>query len=235
MPSAAAEPAPAVRILRWRPGWRIIPSRFPPIEVFERVADPADLEAVFAIEALTNPRLREEAGDISLVPPADRVSGPGASIIMAAFTHLNPAGSRFSDGTFGVFYAARELETAIAETAYHRARFMRATRQGRMELDMRVYAVDLAARLHDLRGRQADFRRVYDREDYAAGQQLGGRLRQGGSNGIAYDSVRRTGGQCAAVFRPRLLSNCRQERHLCYVWDGETIATIYEKRELEGG
>ena len=27
-----------------------------------------------------------------------------------------------------------------------------------------------------------------------------------------------------------LLSNTRQERHLCYVWDGLQIATVYEKR-----
>ena len=26
---------------------------------------------------------------------------------------------------------------------------------------------------------------------------------------------------------------CRQERHLCYVWDGTRIATVYEKSVLE--
>jgi hypothetical protein len=117
---------PVTRI-EWQPGWRIIPSRFPTIALFERVTAPDDLEAVFEVEALTNPRLRDEAGDIRLVSPDDRVSGPGASVIMAAFTHLNPQGSRFSDGSYGVFYAADDLDTAIAETAYHRERFMRAT------------------------------------------------------------------------------------------------------------
>jgi len=217
----------------WEPSWRIIPSRYPPINLFERVADPADLEAVIAVESLTNPRLRDEVGDLRLVPPEDRVSGPGSSLIMAAFTHLNPDGSRFSDGSFGVFYAAREIETAIAETKHHRALFMRATNQGRMELDMRVYVVDLAARLHDLRGMQADHPLVYHDNDYAAGQQLASRLRKKGSNGIAYDSLRREGGACVAVFRPRFLSNCRQERHLCYLWDGERIGTVYEKRAFE--
>jgi hypothetical protein len=223
---------PPVAHIRWAPCWRIIPSRFPPIELFERVADPEDLEAVFALEALTNPRLREEAGDISLVPPEDRISGPGASIVMAAFTHLNPDGSRFSDGSYGVFYAAHDLDTAIAETTYHRERFMRATAETRMELDMRVYLADLDGDLHDLRGRRAEYPLVYDGENYAASQHLARMLRQEGSNGIAYDSVRRDGGACAAVFRPRLLAKARQERHLCYVWDGEKIATVYEKREL---
>jgi hypothetical protein len=224
---------PVTRIA-WKPSWRIIPSRFPPIQLFERVTDPTDLEAIFALESLTNPRLRDAVGDIQLVPPKDRVTGPGASIIMAAFTHLNPAGSRFSDGTYGVYYAAQDLDTAVAETRYHRARFMLATAQGRMELDMRVYLVDLDGGLHDLRGRRAAYPLVYHNDNYAAGQQLARTLRKDGSNGIAYESVRRSGGECIAVFRPPLLSNARQERHLCYVWDGRHIADIYEKRELGG-
>ena len=71
--------------------------------MFEAVADPADLEAVFQIEAMTNDRLREEAGDLALVPPEDRIAGPGTSPIMAAFTHLSPEGDRFTDGSYGVF------------------------------------------------------------------------------------------------------------------------------------
>lgn len=53
-----------------------------------------------------------------LVPPEDRVSGPGTTVIMAAFTHLNPAGSRFSDGTYGVFHSANNIDTAIGETRH---------------------------------------------------------------------------------------------------------------------
>lgn len=219
--------------LRWTPCWRIIPSRFPPIQLFERVTEPADLEAILELESLTNPRLRDEVGDIRLVLPEDRVTGPGASIVMAAFTHPNPEGSRFSDGSYGVFYAANDFDTAIAESKHHRERFMRATAQSHMELDMRVYVVDLDGEVHDLRGRKPDYPLVYHEDNYAGGQHLAGTLRKDGSNGIAYDSLRRHGGQCVAVFRPPLLSNGRQERHLCYLWDGQRIATVYEKRALE--
>lgn len=229
------ELTPPVSRVAWRPGWRIIPSRFPPISVFERIADPADLDAVIAVEQLTNPRVREEVGALHLVPAEDRVSGPGSSVIMAAFTHLNPEGSRFSDGSYGVFYAARELATAIAETVYHRARFLAATAQPRIELDMRVYAVDVRADLHDLRGRRHEFPDVYHPDSYAAGQRLAAQLRADGADGLVYDSVRRPAGQCAALFRPRLLSNCRQERHLCYVWDGTAITYVYEKRLFADG
>lgn len=223
----------ALTRVSWTPCWRIIPSRFPPIRLFERVTDPADLDAVIAVESITNERLRDEIGDIALVPRDERVSGPGSSVIMAAFTHLNPQGSRFSDGTYGVFYTAHDLGTAIAETKYHRERFMQATSQARMELDMRVYLLDLDGELHDIRGQRQLLPLVHHSADYAGGQQLAKSLRVDGSNGIVYNSVRKEGGECGAVFRPRLLSNCRQERHLCYVWDGRSITTIYEKRALD--
>ncbi|RXZ66548.1 RES family NAD+ phosphorylase [Pelagerythrobacter rhizovicinus] len=221
-----------VSAVRWRPCYRIIPSRFPPIAVFEEVADPEDLEAVFEIEAITNDRLREEAGDLALVPAEDRVAGPGTSAIMASFTHLNPAGSRFTDGTFGVFYASRTIETAIAETRYHRAAFMAATDEPAQDLDMRVYTVELDAHLHDIRGMRESHPAYYHPTSYAASQELAAGLRDTGSDGIVYLSVRDEAGECAAVFRPRLLSNCRQERHLCYVWDGRAITQIYEKRDF---
>lgn len=218
----------------WAPCYRIVASRFPPIQIFEAVADPADLDAVFQIDAMTNDRLREEAGELALVPPEDRVSGPGTSAIMAAFTHLNPEGSRFTDGSYGVFYASRSLETAIAETRYHRTRFLTATSEPAQEIDMRVYAVDLAARLHDVRAMRDSHPALYHLTRYAMAQECARALRDGGSDGIIYCSVRDDGGECAAVFRPRLLSNCRQERHLCYVWDGTAISIVYEKKVLQG-
>src|SRR6185437_12887574 len=106
--SAPAEDPPLTEV-RWQPCFRVIPSRFPTIHLFERIADPADWEALYWLESLTNPRLRDEVGDIELVPPDERAFGPGGSVIMAPFTHLDPAGSRFADGTFGAFYAAAEL------------------------------------------------------------------------------------------------------------------------------
>ena len=218
--------------VRWLPCYRIIPSRFPPINLFERVTDPADLETVLDIESMTNDRLRDEVGALNLVPPEDRISGPGTSPIMAAFTHLPPYGSRFTDGSFGVFYAGRTLDTAIAETKHHREAFLRATSEPRIELDMRVYAVDLDTMLHDIRGMKDTMAEVYDPSSYAASQALAIEIRTSGSSGLAYDSVRKPDGECVAIFKPRVLSNCRQERHLTYVWDGSSISTVYEKRDL---
>lgn len=221
-----------VATINWQPCYRIIPSRFPPINLFEEVADSEDLEAIYAIEALTNDRLRQEVGDLDLVPIDDRVSGPGTSPIMAAFTHLNRDGDRFTDGSFGVFYAGRNIETAVAETEFHRIKFMLDTKEPAQELDMRVYAVDLDAGLHDIREMYDTHKGYYDPDTYGESQKLAIELRNAGSNGIVYKSVRNEDGECVAVFRPKLLSNCRQERHLCYVWDGSEISNIYEKSEF---
>lgn len=223
---------PPLTPIRWQPCYRIVPGRFPPINLFEQVADPEDLEAIFAIEAMTNERLRAEVGELQLVPPEDRVSGQGSSAIMAAFTHLNPQGDRFSDGRYGVFYAGNTIETAVAETRHHRARFLAATDEPAQEIDMRVYAVDLDGELHDIRGMRESHPDFYHPSSYAISQEFASKLRGGGSEGIVYMSVRHPDEECAAVFRPRLLSNCRQERHLCYVWNGQEISAIYEKRDF---
>ena len=223
---------PGVSRVAWKPCYRLVPSRFPPVSIYDRVADPADLEAVFAVENLTNPRLRQEAGDISLVPLDDRVTGPGTTPIMAAFTHLDLEGNRFSDGSYGVYYAAQSLATAIAETRHSRARFLSRTREAPIEVDMRSYLADVEGDLHDIRGR-ADPVGVYDPDHYAAGQALGRMLKEANSWGIAYDSVRHAGGVCVGVFRPRILSNCIQGTHFCYVWDGAQIKTVYEKKSYD--
>ena len=118
----------------WRTSFRLIPSRYPTVGLYEAISDPADLDVVFAIEALTNPRIRDELGQLQLVPPDERVSGPGSTPIMAAFTHLNPEGSRFSNGSYGVYYAAQTLETAVAEVSHHRAVFLARTAEAPIDV-----------------------------------------------------------------------------------------------------
>ena len=172
------------------------PSRFPPIQLFERVANPDDLDAISELEGLTNPRIRCEVGDLEIVPPSDRVGGPGTSVIMVALSHLNPGGSRFSDGTYGVYHAVQDFDTAVAETKHHRERFPRNTVEARIELDMRVYLGDLEGERHALHGQNGNPPLVIREDNYAECQKLGKELRDAGSNGIVYDSIRREGGKC---------------------------------------
>ena len=226
---------PPLARVTWTPCWRLVSSRFPPVGLFDRVSAPEDVEAVFYIESLTNDRLREEAGELALVPPEDRITGPGTTPVMAAFTHRNPEGSRFTDGSYGVYYAAHVIDAAIAETRFHRERFLAMTDEPPIEIDMRAYAADLDADLHDARGAQESMPEIYDPDPsrYGPAQALAARLRSEGANGIVYDSVRDPGGQCVAIFRPPVLSHATQGPHFCYVWDGQAIVDVYEKRRYE--
>jgi RES domain len=230
MPGVAAD-QPARLLGRqtvWTPCHRLVPSRFPPVGLFDRVAAPDDLQAVFDIEALTNDRLRDETGDLALVPAADRISGPGTTPIMAAFTHLNPEGSRFSRGTFGVYYCAQTLPTALAEVRYHQERFLLRTREGAMRLQLRLYLADLDARLLDVRKVVAC--RLPD--DYAPSQMIGEQAHAERKDGILYRSVRHATGVCAAVFRPTVLRHCRQSKHYTFHFDGSRITTIDESETV---
>ena len=214
----------------WKPSCRLIASRYPTVSLYDDIADPADLEVVFAIEALTNPRIRDQLGQLQLVPPEDRISGAGSTPIMAAFTHLNPEGSRFSDGHYGVYYAAQDLDTAVAEVSHHRALFLQRTAEAAIDIDLRLITAPLAAPLHDLRGLRGRAPALYDPVDYGAGQSLGRRLREAGSWGVLYHSVRHPGGLCAGLFRPRALKPARQAAHIALHWDGSRITHWYEKR-----
>lgn len=218
------EVVPRARV-RWPEARRIIRSLFPPVDLFEDIADPADWPLLISAEMKTNPRLMETIGNLDLVPPERRVAGPGASLLMAAFTHISPdRPSRFSDGRRGVLYAGDSFETALFETMHHHARFMARTREApgwTSQFRELVLAID--ARLHDLRGGDPAFAPLLNENDYAAGQDLGRRLFAAGSDGIVHPSVRRPGGECAALFYPDLAARPVQARHLDYHWDGERV------------
>ena len=214
----------------WPQAWRVIASRYPPVTLFERLtADPAVWKALIALEQLTNPRVRDEVGAIALVSPDERVSGPGASYVMAAFTHINPKGSRFSDGSFGVYYAAAALETAIAETVFHFEAFARDSADPPRSEDMRVLVGTVAAEFEDVTALAAAVRRaILNPESYAASQAYAKQLRAAGANGVAYPSVRHAGGQCVGAFRPRAVGIPHQERHLKYRWNGKRVDRYFD-------
>lgn len=218
--------------VRWAPSFRLIAARLPRLNIFETVASPEDLPAVLELEALTNPRLRPALGPLQAIPAADRVAGPGSALVMAPFAY--PRVSRFGDGRAGVYYAARELETAIAEVAFHRARFAAATRTPPMDFDERIVEATIDARLVDLRD-LPEGHPVYDPDParYAAAQAEAARARAEAAAGLVYRSVRRAGGQCVAIFVPRLVRNARTTGYVGLRWDGERIVDAYRKESLQ--
>ena len=123
-------------------------------------------------------------------------------MIVAAFTHLNPLGSRFGDGSWGVYCAGESLDTAVAEVGHHRAAFPARTAEPAIDIDLRWIQADVLGdlhALHALHGRRADLPEVYDPTFHGAGQTLATMLRDQASAGIVYERVRRPAGQRMAV------------------------------------
>lgn len=214
-----------VNRIEWTGAVRIIRSVYPPIDLFEDIAAPEDWPLLISAEQKTNPRLMETIGNLDLIPPDRRVGGPGASFLMAPFTHTSTdRPSRFSDGRRGVLYVANDFETAVYETIHHHARFMAATAQpAGWTSQFRELVLDLHADLHDLRGQGADT--LLDPDNYQAAQGFGAAVRAAGGEGVAYPSVRGEG-DCAGLFHPDLAAPPVQARHLDYHWDGISVDLI---------
>ena len=212
--------------MRWAEAFRLIPTRFPPVSLFERVGDPAEWEVLAEIESLTNARIRHEVGDIGAVPVAERISGPGASWVMGAFAHPRP--SRFTDGSYGVYYCASKRSTAIAETSWHMERFLGSTREAATAVDLRVLVGRVDGAFHDLRGVAAKWRAVLRPDDYTASQRCGRELKAAGSRGVVYPSVREAGGQCLGAFTPKAVGIPREASVLRYQWNGSRIDRVFD-------
>ena len=127
---------------------RLIPSRFPPVGVFDAVASAGDLEAILALEGWTNDRIAAELGVVHMLPKDEWLTGvPNASIVMAAFCHPHPGGGRFNTPDLGAWYAGLSLDTAIAETVYHRTRELDEIGVTDTFVHMRQYLADFDLRL----------------------------------------------------------------------------------------
>jgi hypothetical protein len=208
---------------------RLIPSHFPPISLFEDVANEDEFEILYAVESLTNDRLLDEAGDISLIEPQNRLYGQGSTPVMAAFTHIGKE-SRFTMGKYGVYYGANSLDTAIAETRYHRELFLSTTQEPDTEITMREYINQVVLPVVDIRSMEFD--ELHNPNSYTASQAFADQQREAGSNGLLYRSVRAAGEECVAIFKPIALSPATQGCHLRYVWKGnaQRITDVLEVR-----
>ena len=209
----------------WPKTHRLIMSHFPPINLFDDIADPKDWEALAMAQSRTNPRIYEEIGDLSLVPLERRLTGDGASWVMAAFTHISTdRTSRFSDGTFGVYYAGDSLETALREHTFHMERFYQDANTGPgwvSEVRQLIGAIDTD--LVDLREGNQIHLLDPDITTYPTSQAFAIAQKAAGHDGIVYPSLRHPEGACIGVFYPDAVGAAVQGDHFRYHWNGQRV------------
>jgi hypothetical protein len=214
----------------WAPSYRLVHSRFPPVSLFDACDSEEELAIVAEIQGITKDRIQQELGRIHLVPDADRLFGHGTTPVMAAFCYVSPVPTRFTDGSFGVYYAANSLDCAVAEVSHHLVRFMAATQEPRTLVTLRCYTAAIAQPMVDLRAEDW----AHAPNAYGDTQALAAQLRQGGAWGLLYKSVRHAGGECVAVLRPPAVKTpVVQHTHVHLVWDGAQVASWYRVGALK--
>lgn len=211
---------------------RLVPSRFPPVTLFDWADSVEELEQLAILEGLTNDRLLATYGDVTLIDKEDWIFGQGATAIMAAFTHIGYP-SRFTDGSFGIYYAANSIYTAAKETKYHREIFLRASSEPACLLQMREYTARVKEALVDIREKKYSDYLNPDHTKYNKSQLLGKNLKYKKEWGIVYPSVRDSRGICIGIFRPPAITLPQQAAHLDFVWNGECISEIRKSVRID--
>lgn len=205
---------------------RLVNSRFPPIALFDDVANADEFELLYQIQALTNPRLQNEIGRLELIPKAHIPFGiVGCAYATAPFTHVNPQGSRFSDGRYGVLYLADSMDTALAEVRHHQDIYW--SRVQGLNYERFVFrglacAFEDAAMFDALALPTSDA--IYAPDDYSHSRRLGKAVKDDGSPGLRYRSVRREGHTCWALMTPRPVTAIVQTGHYEMIWNGRITA-----------
>ncbi|TCD14126.1 RES family NAD+ phosphorylase [Oricola cellulosilytica] len=166
--------------------------------------DAAEIAILTALEARTSGRLMAERGELDEVTPGELLTpdfGYGHSFVNAALVYTRAGGNRFNGEGRGAWYAGLEIETSLAEIAFHLDREIR----NAGGTDNRSRYVQLIAHVE---GWMADLHREPGHpcldpdpaKGYPEGQKVAREVRARGGHGIAYPSVRRAGGNCVAVF-----------------------------------
>lgn len=135
--------------------------------------------------------------------------------------------SRFSDGSFGVWYGSESVETTVYESAHHwyggllgDAGF----EQMAVVAERQVYWVACHAALLDLRPLVAEEPDLLHPSDHTFCQTVGSRIHREGHPGLLTQSVRRLAGENLAIFNPSVLSSPRHNCQLTYRLQGGQIA-----------
>lgn len=220
---------PPLTTLRQFDTCRLLPSRFADVEdsVLSPLAENDEhLHDLFDLDNATNARLLAQYGGAAGINIDELVFGvPNFRIVNAAYTYARPEGSRFNGGERGAWYCAFDVETALAEVAFHKTvEYMEIDRFDD-SVQYQTMLADFTAQFHDLRD-QPRYAACLDPASYIESQQLAARLLDSGSMGLIYPSVRRPAGTNLACFRPALVGNVRKGAVYRLSWHGVPEPTI---------
>ena len=127
--------------------------------------------------------------------------------------------SRFSDGSFGIWYGCGTIEATVFETTHHWVNGFLADagfERERVTAERKLFKVAVDAALLDFRPLVEQFPQLVHKTDYRDARQIGARLHREGHPGLVTASARQKGGENYAILNPAVLSNPRALCQLTY-------------------
>lgn len=150
-----------------------------------------------------------------------------------SYPFQNSSQSRFSDGSFGVWYGADSVETTVYETIFHWQNTLlddAGFNKPGVEIQRKIYMVQCDSLLIDLRPEIKSHPEILHPTDYSATQSIGRKLHLEGHPGLITNSARVKHGNVYAIFTPKVLSNPALTCFLTY----RTTATGVEVERTVG-
>lgn len=190
--------------------WRGVEAqhRVATMRLVDSLDEQAELECI--LEASKPPLPRADAA--ARRGGAGRMGPPQHYLLSTPFRYRSPHPSRFrAGGDLGLWYGAKERETACAEVAYWRWRFLMDSaglRDGELVTEHTLFQAQVRGTAIDLTQAPwaASAAAWVHPSDYNACHALARAARSRGVQWIRYSSVRRPGGRCAAVLAASCLS-----------------------------
>ena len=203
------------KTVNWQSSYRLIPSRFPPVELYAPVADERDWEALKRVEALTNPRVQNTN---AMLLPEDQ-GKIDQNWLVAPFAYPNPESSLYSDGSYGCCVVTEDLHSALILAIKGRETFLKCTSERTTRVIMRVIKAPVQARLTDL------LHLSYDDPEV---KPIIKELREGKSYGALLRGPKGKMDAVAVILRPTaFVPPAVQAEHYCFLWNGERIHQLF--------
>jgi len=209
--------------------YRLIPSRFPPVSIYERIIANDRIEELVQIENLTNPRLRQAKILTDGIDPIDPESPVLQNWNLAPFTYSQPGGTKFFRAIYSCLELSGDLQTALAVSLARRSAFLELTDEPPQGIAMRVLKTPVKGRFLDLRHLPATLSKD---ECWPIGEQV----IEAGYDGILFQCPERLSASCIAVLRETALGRTQQTKHFRFQWDGKRVSSLYafdDARKIE--
>ena len=171
--------------------------------------------------------------DLGWLIPSDRLLAP----------LLRGGESRYSDGSFGVFYATEAPETALLETIYHDRRRAEEYFQALPNvMSWTTHKLIYTCHLETLRGVELSMRedilRIIAPDDYAYAREVSNTLKDEGAQLLRAPSARSEGGICLSVLSQLAITAVKKNSFhtviLCRSEKGSAVINhrIYKSEEI---